>query len=194
MLGVALAMPSFCMVAAADEGGEGVQLDAITTPGDNAVPIDGGGVVAAVPLDAQVESGSRGNALEPSSVAARAASDVQVSADALAAKVEGCAFAVHEFYRAQKGSNKPVGDAYQGYHYLNGADAQYGCLVATPAYVVVYIPAGVAQDVGLDLEQEDAQASLKACLMALDGANAGGYDCVGEDVPWYFTHDERIEP
>lgn len=127
----------------------------------------------------------------PSSAAAFA--DVNVSAEGDAANIDGCAFAADDFYRAQKGSNRDVGEQYAGYSYLLGSSAESLCLVAMPAGVVVYVPQSVQDALGASLDSEEVQSYLKGLFIALDEANAGGYDSVTDSQDWFFTAEETYE-
>lgn len=217
MLGAALAVPSFSCVAfgapaesGAAETAEGAAAAAGAAVEDGIEAAAAAGISAETGAEAAAAAGTEvaprtkaaagiavatetGAPLEPSAARAQDAGVVSVAADVLSAQIDGCAFAVHDFYRAQKGSNKEIQGAYQGYNYLVGADANYVCALATPAFVLVHVPESVSGELGLDVESAQVQQSLKAYIMALDQANAGGYAAVAEDVPWYFTQETAVE-
>ena len=67
--------------------------------------------------------------------------DVEVSADSvnLAAAIDGCAFAVGDFERASKGSNRNVADEYHGYTYYIGKKSDSLMYLVTDAMVLVYV-------------------------------------------------------
>lgn len=85
--------------ARGDAGGE--------SDGDAAADVAAGGAVAAG--EAADEAGAQ-------------AAGVEVSKDGDAALIEGAAFAIGDFSRAQKGTNREVGGAYRGYSYLVGKE------------------------------------------------------------------------
>lgn len=124
---------------------------------------------------------------------AEPSANVEVSAESNAAAIEGCAYAVDEFYRAQKGSNRPIDGAYEGYAYLNGSSAEYVVVVALPDKVLVYVPQIVVDAFDLDLSSKSAQADLMGMIVALDQANEGGYSSVTGEEAWYFTSDPVLE-
>ena len=133
----------------------------------------------------------RSFAAEPDEGDAAASSGVSVSAEADAALADGASFALADFSRAQKGSNRDVAGAYIGYSYYQGSSDDYLAMVATDDYVVVHVPESAAAL--LDASDPAAQDLLKRCLTALDEASVNGGVVVGDDVPWIFTTERSWE-
>lgn len=126
--------------------------------------------------------------------AATAAFDVQVSKEADAALVEDASFALDDFSRAQKGTNREIGGEYRGYSYLIGQEqGAFVQLVAAGDYAVVYVPAQAAQELGLDAQDADDQSLLKSYLVALDEQHAAGSKLLSSIDTWYFTSDETFD-
>ncbi len=150
------------------------------------------GVVSAAPSIAVAASSSLDG---PGVVAASAepSANVEVSAEANAAAIEGCAYAADEFYRAQKGSNRPIDGTYRGYAYLNGSSSEYVVVAALRDRVFVYVPQLVVRAFDLDLASKSVQADLMGMIVALDKANEGGYASVTGEEAWYFTSELAIE-
>lgn len=118
---------------------------------------------------------------------------VTISEEGEAASIEGSPFALESFSRAQVGSNREVDGAYHGYCYYGGSSADRVVMVATEAYVVVFVPES-AKKVGLDLDDERCVAYLKDYLIALDTENSKGAATVSADgMEWHFTEDEVCE-
>ena len=117
--------------------------------------------------------------------------DVTVSAEADAALADGASFALTDFSRAQKGSNRDVDGAYLGYSYYQGADADYLAAVVTDDYVVVHVPESAAAL--CDTSDPSVQDLLKRCLIALDEASVNGGIVADADVPWEFTSERTWE-
>ncbi len=115
---------------------------------------------------------------------------VEVSEEGEAALISDATFAVDGFSRAQRGSNREVDDSYIGYRYYQGSSADKVVAVATEEYVVVYVPASLADFV--DIEDEQDQALLKSYFVALDEASVNGGVVLGTDIPWYFTEETSI--
>ena len=114
-----------------------------------------------------------------------ASADVTVSAETDAAMADGASFALADYSRAQKGSNRDVDGAYIGYSYYQGADADYLVAVVTENYVVVHVPESA---MGLcDVSDPAIQSILKSCLLALDEAAVNGGVVADASVPWEFT-------
>ncbi len=118
-------------------------------------------------------------------------SDVTVSAEADAAIADGAEFALGDFSRAQKGSNREVDGAYIGYSYYQGADADYLVAVVTADYVVVHVPESAAAL--CDPADPAVQGILKNCLISLDEASVNGGVVADADAPWEFTSESTWE-
>ena len=113
--------------------------------------------------------------------------DVVVSAEGKAARIDGATFAVDDFDRAQKGSNRELDGRYLGYSYYQGSTDDYAVAVAADDYVLVYVPPAAH---GLcDVEDATARDDLKRYFLALDEASLTGGVVMEDDVPWYFTSD-----
>ena len=84
---------------------------------------------------------------------------VSVSEDATSASIEGTSYAICDFTRAQKGSNRAIDGTYYGYSYLVGSEAgTFFQLIASDSYAVAYIPAQAAQTLGIDIDDENDKA------------------------------------
>ena len=96
--------------------------------------------------------------------------DVAVSTDSdnLAAAIDGCAFAVGDFERASKGSNREIADEYHGYSYYVGSKSSTLMYFVTEAMVLVYVDPDAAGEV---LERVE-RAYLKA-FPSLEGKYLG---------------------
>lgn len=100
---------------------------------------------------------------------------VTISKNGDAAESENSSFAIGDFSRAQKGTNRDIDGEYHGYSYLVGRDAgTCAQLVAGDDYVVAYVPEKIAKDLDIDLTSPADQASLKAMFVALDAGQAAG--------------------
>ena len=139
---------------------------------------------------AEGEGGSSSGGAHASSDAA-ASGEVTVSAEADAALAEGASFALADFSRAQKGSNRDVDGAYIGYSYYQGGDADYLAAVVTADYVIVHVPESAAAL--CDISDPAVQDMLKSCLISLDEASVNGGVVADADVPWEFTSESTWE-
>lgn len=119
--------------------------------------------------------------------------DVVVSAEGEAALIEGATFAVDDFSRAQKGSNRELDGQYLGYSYYQGSTADYAVAVATESYVLVYVPPSA--HALCDAGDADSQETLKRYFLALDEVSLTGGIVMDDTVPWYFTGEptETVE-
>ena len=100
---------------------------------------------------------------------------VEVSREGSAALKDGASFAIGDFSRAQKGSNRAIDGTYYGYSYLVGQEeGSFAQVVAADKYVVAYIPAAAAAKLGLDAQSVSDQAQLKSYFAALDEGQAMG--------------------
>lgn len=117
---------------------------------------------------------------------------VEVSADGEAARMEGCAFAIEGFYRAQTGSNREIDGTYYGYTYSMDGPGLL-TVVNTPACAVVYVPQDYVDAFGLNLEDGQLQAQLKALLVPLDKGMAKGAASLERQEVWHFTSEQEFE-
>ena len=116
-----------------------------------------------------------------------ASSDVSVSAEGEAALKADASFALADFTRAQRGSNREVNGTYLGYAYYQGSTDDYVVAVATGDAVIVHVPSAAS---GLfDLASEADRADLADCLVALDEAALNGGVTLSRAVPWHFTSE-----
>ncbi len=119
---------------------------------------------------------------------------VSVSEDATSAAIEGTSYAVCDFTRAQKGSNRAIDGTYYGYSYLVGNKAgEFFQLIASESYAVAYVPAQAAQTLGIDIDDENDKALLKNYFCALDGETAAGSVPLSRISTWYFTSNPTYE-
>lgn len=116
---------------------------------------------------------------------------VDISADGKAAKIEGYPFALDEFSRAQVGSNRPINDRYYGYIYYSSNEAGNVAVVVGDDCAVVYIPSSAADTFKIDVEDEAIQESLKWLLIALDNQAAQGSAELSSAEKWYFTSENE---
>lgn len=138
-------------------------------------------------------------AAEPESVSTTksdvSADGVTVSADDenLTAVVDGCAFAVGDFQRASKGSNRDIADEYYGYAYYIGSKPDSVMYLVTDSIVMVYVDEGVAKAAGLDMSSAGDMASLQQMLVSLDTTVGKGNALIGDTLTWYFTTNKVNE-
>ena len=116
--------------------------------------------------DESAQAGSSSQAQDADT--STAAQDVEVSSEGSSARASGIDFALSDFSRVEKGSNRPIEGTYHGYCYLMDAPADSLCLVDLSGVVVVYVPETLAKQNRLDLASEQPQASLKLLFSALD--------------------------
>ena len=112
---------------------------------------------------------------------------VSTDSDNLAAVIDGCAFAVGDFERASKGSNRDIADDYHGYSYYVGNKASTLMYLVTDNNVLVYIDSEAAKEAGFDVSSSDDLASLQQYLVALDTAAGKGNALIPESATWCFT-------
>ena len=118
---------------------------------------------------------------------------VTVSSDGLAAVIEGCAFAVGDFERASKGSNREIEGQYYGYAYYIGSKADTLMYLVTDDMVLVYVDEAAAKAAGLDPTSKDDLKALQQYLLALDAENAHGSAPIPNAAKWYFTTEKANE-
>lgn len=119
---------------------------------------------------------------------------VSVSEDATNASIEGSSYAICDFTRAQKGSNRAIDGTYYGYSYLVGNKAgEFFQLIASESYAVAYVPAQAAQTLGIDIDDENDKALIKNYFCALDGETAAGSVPLSRISTWYFTSNPTYE-
>ena len=118
-----------------------------------------------------------------------AESPVEVSADGSAARLDGCAFALDGFSRANAGSNRPIDGAYYGYTYYVAASPGALAAIASAQSVVVYVPAQAARDAGLDLGSAADTQALEDQLITLDATASKGGAQLSASMAWHFTQD-----
>ena len=115
---------------------------------------------------------------------------VEVSSEGSAARIEGACFALADFSRVEKGSNRPIDGIYRGYSYLMDAPEDSLCVVDMTSFVVVYLPEELARANDIDLSSEQDRTDLKMLICALDSYSAEGNQVVKDSVPWYFTNQQ----
>ena len=134
------------------------------------------------------DSPAVGNASEQQTV-----NGVTVSAEGDSALIEGCSFGINDFYRAQAGSNKAVGDRYWGYNYYIGTQPDNLSVISTGEYAVVYIPKAPQEAFGFLYDNHNDQDYIKRYFTALDDANAKGSSRLSNVSKWYFTEQQSFE-
>ncbi|WP_165054339.1 MULTISPECIES: molybdate ABC transporter permease subunit [unclassified Adlercreutzia] len=168
------------MLAYADEAAAAAGSAAVGQAGRSA-----DGSAAAPEPDAAGQAGQAGR---------EAAAEVEVSAEGDAALVQGASFAMSDFSRAQKGTNRPVDGAYRGYSYLVGQEAgAFAQVVAMRDYAVAYVPAALAQTLGVDVADEQDQQLLKSYFVTLDAQHAAGSLELAEIPAWHFTAEPTYD-
>lgn len=116
---------------------------------------------------------------------------VTLSADGMAASINGCDFALGDFARAQVGSNRAIDGAYYGYAYkVTGGEGRLSVIVS-PDLAVVYIPEA-ASSVGFDANDEDDIAQLKRMLKVLEDENSSGKGTIADSATWEFTTEKEL--
>ena len=121
-------------------------------------------------------------------------SAVQVSKDGDAAALEGSSFAISDFSRAQKGSNRSIDGEYRGYAYLIGQGAgQAAQLITVNDQVVAYIPPAMAEQLSLDFEDAQTQTQLKQMFCALDAGQSSGSVPLSGISTWHFTMQQTYD-
>ncbi len=119
---------------------------------------------------------------------------IEVSREGSAALKDGASFAISDFSRAQKGSNRTIADAYYGYSYLVGQEqGEFVQVIAADDYVVAYVPQKEAAKLGLDVKNADDQAAIKAYFIALDDGQAMGSAKLSKYTTWYFATETTFE-
>ena len=116
------------------------------------------------PTTAMPTSGTSDSVSDESASGAETTTDgVEVSREGSAALKDGAGFAIGDFSRAQKGSNRAIDGTYYGYSYLIGQEeGSFAQVVAADKYVVAYVPAAAAAKLGLDVQSTSDQAQLKS--------------------------------
>ena len=124
----------------------------------------------------------------------KGSAEVSVSEDATSASIEETSYAVCDFTRAQKGSNRAIDGAYYGYSYLVGNETgEFFQLIASESYAVAYVPTQAAQTLGIDIDDENDKALLKDYFCALDGEAAAGSIPLSQIDTWHFTSNPTYE-
>ena len=119
---------------------------------------------------------------------------VSVSEDATSAAIEGSSYAICDFSRAQKGSNRAIDGTYYGYSYLVGNKAgEFFQLIASESYAVAYVPAQAAQFLGIDIDDENDKTLLKSYFCTLDGEISAGSIPLSRISTWHFTSSPTYE-
>ena len=119
--------------------------------------------------------------------------DVSADEDNLSATVDGCTFAVGDFERASKGSNRDIADEYHGYTYYIGKKADTLMYLVTDSMVLVYIDPDAASSAGIDITSAEDLAELQKCLVALDTKAGKGNALISDSAEWRFTSQKDNE-
>ncbi len=120
---------------------------------------------------------------------------VTVSADSenLTAVIDGCDFALGDFQRASKGSNRDIDGVYRGYAYYIGNKSDTLMYLVTGDLVMVYIEPAAAKAAGFDFTSSDDKAQIQQLIVKLDATAGGGGALIGENATWYFTEAQENE-
>lgn len=117
-------------------------------------------------------------------------SGVEISAEEEAASVTDATFAVADFTRNQKGSNRDVNGTYIGYSYYQGSSVDETVAIVNESYVLVHITADHTSL--FDVTSTEDQDLLKTYFIALDEVSLSGGIIMDDDRPWYFTTDTSV--
>ena len=119
---------------------------------------------------------------------------VSVSEDATSAAIEGTSYAVCDFTRAQKGSNRAIDGTYYGYSYLVGNETgEFFQLIASESYAVAYVPPKQHRLLVSISTTRTIKPCLKTYFCALDGETAAGSVPLSRISTWYFTSNPTYE-
>ena len=121
---------------------------------------------------------------------------VTTSKNGDAAESENSSFAIGDFSRAQKGTNRDIDGEYHGYSYLVGRDAgTCAQLVAGDDYVVAYVPEKISEGFGHRFDVAlPTRRQLKAMFAAPRRGAGGGIEARSPSFDtWYFTSDKVFE-
>lgn len=118
---------------------------------------------------------------------------VSLSAENDAALIDGCSFAVSQFERASKGSNRNIADAYHGYAYYIGNKANTLMYMVTSDMVLVYLDPDAAKAAGLSFSSQEDLAKLQNILVSLDTGAGGGNALINPVAKWSFTQEKSNE-
>ena len=141
-----------------------------------------------------VDTPAAGAKAQTSAASGAQSSAVQVSKDGDAAALDGSSFAISDFSRAQKGSNRSIDGEYRGYAYLIGqGSGQVAQLVAVDDYVVAYIPQKMAQERSIDFSDSQTVGALKKLFCALDAGRSSGSVPLSGISTWYFTTQQTYD-
>lgn len=142
----------------------------------------------ATAANADAAAATAANAAAPAGTAS-----MSVSSEGDAAVAEDLSWGLVEFSRSQAGSNRAVDGVYSGYNYYVGKEPGSVAAVSTGDYAVVYLPADVAAEFGLDASSQADAEALKAYLVALDEVNARGSSRLATVGTWYFTSSQSYD-
>lgn len=115
---------------------------------------------------------------------------VEVSSEGSAARIEGAPFALTDFSRVEKGSNRSIEGTYRGYSYLMDAPEDSLCIVDMTSFVVVYLPEALVESNGIDLASDQDRTNLQVLICALDAYDAQGNSVMKDTVTWYYTSQQ----
>lgn len=121
-------------------------------------------------------------------------SQIQMSEDNKCARVIDAPFSLSNFNRAQKGSNREINGKYYGYSYLIGQQTnKFIQIIATEDRAIVYIPKGEADSLSININDNETQGILQACLNALDAKNNTGGNNLEKIGNIIYTSDTKVE-
>lgn len=117
---------------------------------------------------------------------------VSVSEDFSASTLEHCDFGIESFSRQNKGTNRAVGGVSIGYRWPMASERAFA-LVATRDAIIVYVPASVASELGVDISDKRFQSRFLSQVEALDrGASSGGALLDPSGKTCYFTSSKTV--
>ncbi len=118
----------------------------------------------------------------------------ETTEDNTGARIVDAPFALSDFSRLQKGSNREIDGAYYGYTYLIGQETGKTVqVVSANNKAIVYVPESAANLLDLSVTDKSFQTNLIACLNHLDAVNnSGGLNLENiKDV--IYTSEKRYE-
>lgn len=135
--------------------------------------------------------------LEASSATIGDTSSITISEDASSAALSNESdtfpFGISDFSRSNKGTNKLYNDTYYGYRWPVAAQNAFAVIIAD-GYTIIYIPAQVAQDLNIDVDDTEFQNEFLTMLAALDThASNGGPTLERQANTYYFTSETSLE-
>ena len=132
-------------------------------------------------------------AAAPIEVDYRTNADVEVGEDHEAALMNGASFGITNYSRANTGSSRTYSGSSYGYRYPSAGIDGFVAVDTPDGALIVYIPEGTAQALGIDIGDAGFQRSFLATLSAIDSAAVnGGAQFAGTASKFYFTTERAV--